>query len=346
MSGMTLAQRMEEGRLPVAEALALAMGLAHELRRLHDRGEYHGALTPAEVELTEGGPVILPAMAPTSRLFTAYTAPEVAQGRQPDARSDIFAFGAILFEMLAGRRAFGADTCAEPAPVSGSPAVDRVAGPCLAKDPDARPARIQKVILELKLLTVAARRAEAAAALRRDKSECEAIRSEMHEMEARMDARLRTYERATADLQQSVGEALASLREQLSVLRAELASSQERLAAIAAPQPEEQFEAMSARILAHVNRAFQTVSESVGALERTVEGIQQHSHQFEQTVVNGLVEMENSMKANAAAVDGVRATMTQTDDLVERVVEALESLQNAVLDAVQPGAEKPSMVVN
>jgi len=93
-----------------------------------------------------------------------YMAPEQIEGDEADARSDIFAFGAVLFEMLTGRRAFagksqasllGAILKEHPPPVSqivpvASPALDHVVGVCLAKDPDARFQTAHDLLLQLK----------------------------------------------------------------------------------------------------------------------------------------------------------------------------------------------------
>jgi len=347
MQEMTLAQRMVEGRLPVAEALRQAMNLAEALRRLHHNGEVHGALTPDSVELTDAGLELVPA-APGSAAITPYTAPEVAQGQAPDARSDIFSFGAVLFEMLTGRRAFGEDS-SRPAP-SSSPAVDRVVGPCLARNPDARVPRMQIVIMELKLLTVTVRRAEAAAALQREKAESGIIRNEIQELEARVEVRLaeqaRAHENAVADLQRSVNEVAAVLQQQISALHSDLTGTQESVATLAALKPEEQIQAVREGILSHVNGQLQALGDSVASIERNVGTLHERSQAFEQHVGADLSSLGQSIQAQSAAIDSARAGMSRTDDLVERVVEALESLQNAVLDAGKLDAEKSTMPVN
>jgi hypothetical protein len=305
---MTLAQRMADGRMPVLEALRIAMRLAETLRVLHEGGGVHGALTPAKVEFSNTAIELLPA-APASP-ETLYTAPEVAHGRKPDARADVFSFGAILFEMLAGRPALVART--SPGPVSsGSPAVDRVLASCLAPDPDARAPRMQRVILELKLLTVAAKRAEAARA-RKERADLAPIRNEMREMEARLESRLASrltaYETAAAALQKSTTDALAAMRRHL-------AEVEDRL-------------------------------DEMDAFEQTVEDFKGRTNHFEQRVAGDLSALEQSLKDQTAAIDAARVTMAQTDEMVKRVVEALESLQTAVLDAVESSSDKTGIAVN
>src|ERR1039458_8965918 len=143
----TLAERLSEGRMPVGEALKCAMQLADSLRKLHDQGKAHGAITPSNVALAADGVELLPAAQGSAATITPHTAPE---------RSCIFSWGAVLFEMLTGRRAFdgesrvtlAANLTNAPTPSSGSPLVDRLVGPCLAKNPDARSPRMQRVIME------------------------------------------------------------------------------------------------------------------------------------------------------------------------------------------------------
>src|ERR1035438_585822 len=140
----TLAERLSEGRMPVGEAFKCAMQLADSLRKLHDQGKAHGAITPSNVALAADGVELLPAAQGSAATITPYTAPEVVQGHTADERSDIFSLGAVLFEMLTGRRAFdgksrvtlAANLTNAPTPSSGSPLVDRLVGPCLTKNPD------------------------------------------------------------------------------------------------------------------------------------------------------------------------------------------------------------------
>jgi serine/threonine protein kinase len=299
------------------------------LQRLHDRGEIHGALTPANLKFTSEGLELLPPQSIALETITPYTAPEVLQGRTPDARCDVFAFGAILFEMLTGRRAFEGVNAA--APSSGSPLVDRLLRPCLAKNPDARPPRMQNVIRELKLLTVAARRAQAAAASRR----------EMREVESR----LQTHEKKLGHIQRSANEAMVSLKGLLSEVRSVLNEAEDRAAPQAPAATKEQLDAASQRILAEVDRSFQAMHERITVVERSIEGMKQCANQFERSVAAHLVELEQSIKAQATAIESARTAMSQTDDLVERVVDALESLQNAVLDGDFP-MERPAFAIN
>jgi serine/threonine protein kinase len=197
----TLRQRLNEGGISVQDALSYGALLAEALRAIHDDGRAHGAVTPDVIVLTPAGLELLPPE-PGTRI-TCYTAPEVAaEHKAADARSDIFSFAAVLFEMLTGRKAFEGDTDAAqvaslrnaPAPNSGNPAMDRLLAACFAKDPAARWQSIHKIQLELKLLIAGARRVGMPSTTRVHAPVGAAIsdtglRAEIAQIESRMNAR-------------------------------------------------------------------------------------------------------------------------------------------------------------
>ncbi|MGA3242068.1 MAG: protein kinase [Bryobacteraceae bacterium] len=350
----TLRQRFGEGRIPVQDGLRYAALLAEALRKVHDDGRVHGSITPDAVALTAEGLDLLPAV-PGNVRATAYTAPEVAADHKPaDARSDIFSFGAVVFEMLTGRRAFEGETesaiveslCGAPAPPSGSPAVDRLLAGCLGKDPGTRWQRIQKVQLELKLLTAAARRASAAPAAPKTTGVSDAaFRDELAQFEARVNAKLQAHEQAGFETHRSTGEAVDSLRGQLSALGVQLAAAQEQVGRTADVGPA--IEAAGERIAARAQRGIDSLSERIAFLEQTpatpseplaaqvetgLESLREQLNELHNHIAADMHEFELNLKAQAVSIDSARTAMAQTDDLVERVVEALESLQSTVLE--------------
>jgi serine/threonine protein kinase/tetratricopeptide (TPR) repeat protein len=180
LEGESLADRLRGGPLSVPDAIPIALGMLAALSALHGRGVVHRDLKPSNVFLTPHGVKLLdfglarpefePSLAPTIGLTQTgvalgtprYMAPEQATGDPVDARTDLFAAGAILFEMLAGRTAFGGRTIVDvlhatlheqPPALTGSPAVaavDRVIRRALAKRPADRPVSADSMAEELR----------------------------------------------------------------------------------------------------------------------------------------------------------------------------------------------------
>jgi Tol biopolymer transport system component len=177
LEGESLAHRLERGALPLPRALDLAIQIAEALAAAHGKGIVHRDLKPGNVMLTPDGAKLLDfglaktaALAPVGELTSSptltqgltvagavlgtfrYMAPEQLEGREADERSDLFAFGATLYEMLTGKKAFPAQSQAsliasimdrEPAPLTEEipgcpPALERLVRRCLDKEPDRR----------------------------------------------------------------------------------------------------------------------------------------------------------------------------------------------------------------
>jgi eukaryotic-like serine/threonine-protein kinase len=183
LEGETLAARLDKGPLPSEQLLRYGIEIADALDKAHRQGIVHRDLKPGNVMLTKTGVKLLDfglakfqagarekAISEVSRLATQaqasqpltergtvlgtfqYMAPEQLEGGEADSRSDIFAFGAVLYEMATGRKAFSGKSQAsligsilrdDPASVNEiapmtPPALNRVIKTCLAKDPEDR----------------------------------------------------------------------------------------------------------------------------------------------------------------------------------------------------------------
>lgn len=176
LEGETLRERLRGGAIPLRKALDYALQIAHGLAAAHEKGIVHRDLKPENLFLTKDGrvkildfglakltqvePVTQTSLATMTHATDAgvvlgtagYMSPEQVRGIGVDARSDIFSFGAILYEMLAGKRAFRGNTAADtmsailkedPQDLTGtnrniSPALERIVQHCLEKSPEQR----------------------------------------------------------------------------------------------------------------------------------------------------------------------------------------------------------------
>ena len=145
-----LSDLLSDGRLPVAEALRFSTGLAAALRQIHERGLVYGALDPTRVNVSERGVELLPAG--NRRKISPYSAPEQIQGKQDDPRSDVFAFGALLYEMLTGCKAFNGQDRAAPRLDEVPPPFRRLLGKCLEIRPECRLQTVQLALIQLRLM--------------------------------------------------------------------------------------------------------------------------------------------------------------------------------------------------
>ena len=177
IEGETLASRLNRGALKLDEALRIAVQIADALDAAHRRGIIHRDLKPGNIMLTKAGAKLLDfglakfraevslseeGFVPERTLTVTtkgtilgtiqYMAPEQLEGKDVDARSDIFALGLVIYEMVTGRKAFEGKSQAsliaailerDPAPMTERqpltpPSLERVVRACLAKDPDER----------------------------------------------------------------------------------------------------------------------------------------------------------------------------------------------------------------
>src|SRR5579864_6154286 len=178
LEGETLAQRLAKGALPIQQVLQYAIEISDALDKAHRKGVTHRDLKPGNIMLTKSGTKLLdfglakltqevaPAI-PDSQLPTMksaitgegtilgtlqYMAPEQVEAKEVDARTDIFAFGALVYEMATGKKAFEGKSSAsvmakiletEPPSMASlqpmtPPGLDRIVKRCLAKEPDER----------------------------------------------------------------------------------------------------------------------------------------------------------------------------------------------------------------
>ena len=199
LEGETLAERLRKGALPLNEVFKIGIAVAEALAVAHRQGIVHRDLKPGNIMLSQAGAKLmdfglakplgvqasagsgsapsftaaatLSGPSPLSPLTSAgsivgtiqYMAPEQIEGKEADARSDVFAFGAVLYEMAAGKRPFSGKSQismassileADPEPISvikpnTPPAFEHVVTTCLQKDPEERYQTAHDIKLEL-----------------------------------------------------------------------------------------------------------------------------------------------------------------------------------------------------
>jgi serine/threonine protein kinase len=200
LEGETLADRLKKGRLPLEQVLQYAIQIADALDAAHSHGVIHRDLKPGNIMLTKSGAKLLdfglakahaaeaaagmtsgttkttPLTGEGTILGTLqYMAPEQLEAGEVDARTDLFALGAVVYEMATGRKAFEGKSQAsliaaildrDPPPVSTiqsvcPPALDHVVQMCLAKAPESRWRTAHDVSIELKWIALGSTAAKA-----------------------------------------------------------------------------------------------------------------------------------------------------------------------------------------
>jgi hypothetical protein len=303
-----LNQLLAGNRISVSGMIRYALNIGGALRRIHAGGRCHGALTPELIQVSESSARLLPAMPGALEHLTPYTAPEILRGEPANARTDIFAFGAVLYEMATGRRAFPAaspqaleeEIVAKSFSPIGHEGLDQVVKQCLAKDPAARWQRMQQVQMELKLLAIAARQSEAGGAPRHLDLEA-AVSAELQRQARDLAALERAATGRINELAQAVTVALDDVQLQFAEVEKSLEASERRA---------EQF----------AQSAVEAAESTQGEIAALHAGLAGEVHAVQQAA-----------EGQAQSIESMKQSITRNENYLERVVEALEALQDAVL---------------
>jgi hypothetical protein len=241
--------------------------------------------------------------------LTSYTAPEILEGEPADARTDIFAFGAVLYVMATGRHAFLADSPealeaeirAKAFSPIGHERLDHLVKQCLAKEPSARWQRMQPIQMELRLLAIAARLGDPGVMARHYQLEAE-VHAEL-EQQASLLAELELAVTArTTEMSQAVTAALEDVQSQFAEVGKCLETSQQR------------------------------VDHFANSVVKAAESTQREMASLQVGLAGEVHAIEQATKGQALTIESIKASIARNDDYVERVVEALEGLQKVILD--------------
>jgi hypothetical protein len=350
----TLAERLSEGTIPAEQMLRYAGLLGEALRKIHDTGKSHGAISPETISITaEGLELALPAET---------AGPE-------DIPADIFAFGTVLAEMQSiANRPLGDPLAEDPANLGIGPLI----AACVARNPADRLPSMQKALLELKLAALSARHSSARAANRGDSDT--AMRTEIQRSQVRQEALLKEHEvcmaakhQATSDALDSMHAEIEAMEEKWAHLRWGVETNASRLGELentaksavrqletrqdeAVRRMEQEIETQTAvlealrRSMAQtddlIGRVVETVEAKLAAaqriadesgrridvLERCLKAAADQNARIEARVADDMRQVQTELEARAAAVESLRKSVAQTDDMVGRVVEAVESI--------------------
>jgi exonuclease VII small subunit len=259
--------QQQDGRaLPIEEALRYAISLAELLRQMHREGTVYGRLEPKDIAWDNQSVKLV---GNDGAMTGAYLAPEQIRGEAADTRSDIFAFGAIVYQLLSGRRAFPASDPEElkkqilelsPPPIDGIPEglVSLLRG-CLEKNRDLRWQRMHPILIELKLANTSSRQSHLAADWR---DKVVSLRSQVEDQDRRVAAQQALQESIADELRQSI----------------------------------------------------QRIEESLAAIQESIAGWQKGS------------------QLHTKAIEGLQVAASQTDEVVEHVVEAFGMMHRSMVE--------------
>jgi hypothetical protein len=336
LPGASLDSVLEQAHLPVAQVLRHALRLALALRAAHEKGTVFGVLDPSRIYVAGDLAVIEP---PPPGL-NAFAAPELFNGATADVRSDIFAFGAIVYRMLTGRHPFTVGFRREvsdgieeqdPQPLGlvrdglqqvaaeRFPGLERVVLQCLARKPGQRWQTARPICIELKLLVTSVCRQNPAANGRRSVDAL--VRDHAARLETALAARTAACEQMVRDLEGVICDTRERLLYAINSVEEQVHSQAESIETLRSAAGK-------------TDSVLEPVIASLAACDRAVLEMQHAASATHERVQQDIESMQEKLHSQAASIESLAVGATRTDDLLERVVESIDSLQSFVLERV------------
>ena len=295
-----MARRLADGPLSAEQAIQYGLSLAQELKRRHQTGVVTGSLHPDRIALNGASASILETK---DTGISRYSSPEQWEGKAPDNRSDVFSFGAILYEFLTGHRALEGNNPEEwkasldrreAAPSNGvSPDIAYLLGRCLKLRPEQRWQNVSAVVIELKLLAASERHARAAAEWKRWIA---SVQNEVGEVGGRLAAHETANDAALSEIKTAIGQVALK--------------NQEHLAAAAS----------TSQTLSDLDHTVAAANQTLGSLTLSVR------------------DLSSRTEDHARTIESIQSAVTQTDEVIDHVVDAFDSMHRLVIERAEAGA--------
>jgi serine/threonine protein kinase len=307
---------LAQGSLPPAQALRHALQFVQALRASNEGGHPWSACQDSfgHSDRESGAEAVRP-----------YTPPEVLAGSAADVRSDVYTLGAILYHLLTGRPPF---SDAYPAAGQGAtaplgppaclvPGLETVVFRCLDKDPNQRFQNLQIVTIELKLLCAAADRLRPVSEGRHSAEF--GLREQVDRLEASLAARDAISEQTLASLR----EAMSETRD---YVRTAFEFAEDRLRSQAVVIDKLQIAARRSE------EGLDHLTTSVALCEQSIAELRRRSEQSAAEARSAMQQIDDRFETQARSIHDLHATAGRTDDLLERVVESIDSLLSFILE--------------
>lgn len=318
----TMSGRLTAGPITTAQAIDYGLSLAKELKRRHQMGVVAGSLHPDRISLNGVSASILENR---DAGISRYSAPEQWDGRAGDTRSDVFSFGAVFYELLTGHPVVDGNSPEEwkeslARRESGqgngvAPEFAQLLDRCLKRRPEDRWQNVSVVVVELKLLAASTRHAKAAADWKHWVS---SVEQDLGHVGGQLAAHQSAHEAALREVHRSIGDVATK--------------TEEHAVSVAA----------AAQTLGTLGQTVTAATQKLGELDGSVST----AHDKLTTLGDSMRDLTGKTDLHARTLESLQSAVTQTDEVIDHVVDAFDSMHRLVLDQAETGtavaSQRPS----